>query len=91
MRFCRNVRTILPCRLLQVVIQSGLTTPSEAGIIGLTLLRRLTLINNSQNHDKGASLRRYHALHPRPQRVRDPAFTSDNPFFDPRTLGTWSR
>ena len=52
----------------------------------LTLLRRLTLINHSQNHDKGASLRRYHALHPRPQRVRDPAFTSDNPFFDPRDL-----
>lgn len=44
------------------------------------------MINHSQNHDKGASLRRYHALHPRPQRVRDPAFTSNNPFFDPRDL-----
>ena len=37
-------------------------------------------------HDKTAALRRHHALHPRPQAVRDPAFTSDNPFFDPRDL-----
>jgi transposase len=36
--------------------------------------------------DKAASLGRHHALHLRPQDVRDPAFTSDNPFFDPRDL-----
>ncbi len=32
--------------------------------------------------EKIAALRRHHALHPRPQAVRDPAFTSGNPFFD---------
>lgn len=36
--------------------------------------------------DKAASLRHHHALHPRPQEVQDPAFTSDNPFFDSRDL-----
>jgi transposase len=34
--------------------------------------------------EKPRILRRHHALHPRPQSVSDPAFTSNNPFFDPR-------
>ena len=38
------------------------------------------------HHDKAASLRHHHALHPRPQDVRDPAFTSGNPFFDAHDL-----
>lgn len=41
---------------------------------------------NGTHHEKAASLRGHHALHSRPQDVRDPAFTSDNPFFDPRDL-----
>jgi transposase len=36
--------------------------------------------------DKESALRLNHALNPRPQAVRDPAFTSGNPFFDPRDL-----
>jgi hypothetical protein len=36
--------------------------------------------------DKESALRRHHALNPRPNAVRDPAFTSGNPFFDPRDL-----
>jgi transposase len=36
--------------------------------------------------DKESALRRHHALNPRPQAVRDPAFTSGNPFFDPHDL-----
>lgn len=44
------------------------------------------MIANDSDPDKTASLRRHHALHPRPQDVRDPAFTSDNPFFDPHDL-----
>src|SRR5262249_23186069 len=36
--------------------------------------------------DKDAALRRHHALNPRPNAVRDLAFTSGNPFFDPRDL-----
>jgi transposase len=36
--------------------------------------------------DKVAALRRHHALNPRPQAVRDPAFTAGNPFFDANDL-----
>ena len=36
--------------------------------------------------DKRAALRRDHALNPRPQAVRDPAFSGENPFFDPNDL-----
>jgi len=36
--------------------------------------------------DKAAALRRHHALNPRPQTVRDPAFTAGNPFFDANDL-----
>jgi transposase len=36
--------------------------------------------------DKESALRRHHALNPRPQAVRDPAFTAGNPFFDPHDL-----
>jgi transposase len=35
---------------------------------------------------KLAALRRHHAQHPRPDMVRDPAFTSGDPFFDRRDL-----
>lgn len=35
---------------------------------------------------KLAALRRHHAQHPHPDAVRDPAFTSGDPFFDPRDL-----
>ena len=35
---------------------------------------------------KLAALRRHHAQHPRPDAVRDSAFTSGNPFFDRRDL-----
>lgn len=37
-------------------------------------------------HGKLAALRRHHAQHPHPDAVRDPAFTSGDPFFDPRDL-----
>ena len=36
--------------------------------------------------DKAAALRRHHALNPRPERVADPAFNGDNPFFDRQDL-----
>jgi transposase len=35
---------------------------------------------------KLAALRGQHAAHPHPDAVRDPAFRSGNPFFDPRDL-----
>lgn len=37
-------------------------------------------------NDKAAALRRHHALNPRAREVRDPAFTSDNAFFDARDV-----
>jgi transposase len=36
--------------------------------------------------DKVDALRRQHALHPRPQDVHDPTFTSGNAFFDARDV-----
>lgn len=36
--------------------------------------------------EKRAALRRHHALNPRPQAVRDPAFTQGSPFFDAEDL-----
>ena len=36
--------------------------------------------------DKLEALRRYHALNPRPDSVKDPAFTSGQPFFDAHDL-----
>ena len=34
--------------------------------------------------EKLKALRQSHALHPHPDQVRDPLFTSGSPFFDPR-------
>jgi transposase len=36
--------------------------------------------------DKASALRRHHALNPRPERVADPAFNGNNPFFDAADL-----
>ncbi len=36
--------------------------------------------------EKLKALRQSHALHPHPDQVRDPLFTSGSPFFDPRDL-----
>jgi len=41
---------------------------------------------NLEGESKNSALRRHHALNPRPEAVRDPAFTSGNPFFDRRDL-----
>src|SRR4030095_10007812 len=36
--------------------------------------------------EKLALLRQFHTLHPHPDQVQDPLFTSGSPFFDPRDL-----
>jgi transposase len=36
--------------------------------------------------EKLKALRQAHSLHPHPEQVRDPLFTSGSPFFDPRDL-----
>lgn len=38
------------------------------------------------DNEKEPSLRRHHALNPRPEGVNDPAFCSGDPFFDARDL-----
>jgi transposase len=38
------------------------------------------------SEEKLRALRHSHTLHPHPNRVRDPLFTSGSPFFDPRDL-----
>jgi hypothetical protein len=40
----------------------------------------------SMSDEKLALLRQSHTLHPHPDQVRDPLFTSGSPFFDPRDL-----
>lgn len=44
------------------------------------------MTTNESHLDKTDSLRRHHALNHHSQNVQDPAFTSDNPFFDSRDL-----
>jgi transposase len=43
-------------------------------------------MNTMPENHKEASLRRHHALNPRPEDVRDPAFSGGDPFFDARDL-----
>ena len=43
-------------------------------------------MTHTPRQDKASALRQHHALHPRPQAVIDEAFTSANPFFDPRDV-----
>src|SRR5215469_14320050 len=46
----------------------------------------MTLVPPNAADNKAAALRRHHALNPKPQAVQDPAFSGDNPFFDPNDL-----
>src|SRR5262249_61747047 len=50
------------------------------------LHKRTTLAPPDTPADKVAALRRHHALNPRAQSVRDPAFAGTNPFFDANDL-----
>lgn len=43
-------------------------------------------MSKGRRDEKEEALRRHHALNPRPERVEDESFRSDNPFFDPRDL-----
>jgi transposase len=43
-------------------------------------------LSTDPDNDKEASLRRHHALNPRPDGVNDPAFRSGDGFFDARDL-----
>jgi transposase len=60
-----------------------LTFGRAMGILELTSV--LTQETNMSD-EKLALLRQSHTLHPHPEAVRDPLFTSGSPFFDPRDL-----
>jgi transposase len=60
-----------------------LTFDCAAGILELTrVLAEVFFMPD----EKLTFLRRSHTLHPHPEEVRDPLFTSGSPFFDPRDL-----
>src|SRR5207237_3573689 len=60
-----------------------LTIAVITGILGSrTFLAR----ESSMSDEKLKALRQSHALHPHPEGVRDPLFTSGSPFFDPHDL-----
>ena len=62
---------------------SALTMGQKWGI----LARRTFLSQESiMSDEKLKALHQSHALHPHPEGVRDPLFTSGSPFFDPRDL-----
>jgi transposase len=54
----------------------------------MVILERRTFLSQESimSDEKLKALRQSHALHPHPDQVRDPLFTSGSPFFDPRDL-----
>jgi len=60
-----------------------LTIRSRMGILGR---RTLPFEEAIMSDEKLRALRQSHTLHPHPEQVRDPLFTSGSPFFDPRDL-----
>ena len=67
----------------RIVYLFVLTFGRAVGILELTIV----LIQETfMSDEKLAILRQSHTLHPHPEEVRDPLFTSGSPFFDPRDL-----
>jgi transposase len=66
--------------------------PGNDAVLALPLLpHHLTILKCQENlmetvDEKERTLRHYHALHPRPETVRDPLFLTGVPFFDARDL-----
>jgi len=63
-------------------------------LFALTIGQKMALLESRtflpqesiMSDEKLKALRQSHALHPHPDQVRDPLFTSGSPFFDPRDL-----
>src|SRR5258708_1620193 len=69
--------------LLRILPLFALTIGQKIAI----LARRTFLPQESiMSDEKPKALHQSHALHPHPDQVRDPLFTSGSPFFDPRDL-----
>jgi transposase len=71
------------CAFARMMYLFVLTFDRAMGILELTIV--LTQETNMSD-EKLAFLRQSHTLHPHPEAVRDPLFTSGLPFFDPRDL-----
>jgi len=54
--------------------------------LGILESRTVLSKESAMSDEKLAALRQSHSLHPHPEQVRDPLFTTDSPFFDPRDL-----
>ncbi len=69
--------------LARILYLFALIFGRAVGILELTsVLTQETFMSD----EKLAILRQSHTLHPHPDQVRDPLFTSGSPFFDPRDL-----
>ena len=68
---------------LEIGCICALTRVAKTGILGS---RTLFAREPSMSDEKLKALRQSHTLHPHPEQVRDPLFTSGSPFFDPRDL-----
>src|SRR5947207_5829500 len=69
--------------LLGVSYLFVLTIRARTGILAR---RTFPSQESIMSDEKLALLRQSHTLHPHPDQVRDPLFTSGSPFFDPRDL-----
>src|SRR2546427_1944570 len=69
--------------LLGVSYLFVLTMRSRTGILAR---RSFPSEESIMSDEKLRALRESHTLHPHPDQVRDPLFTSGSPFFDPRDL-----
>lgn len=61
----------------------ALTTTTKTSILEG---RNVSVRESHMSDEKLKALRQSHTLHPHPDQVRDPLFTSGSPFFDPRDL-----
>jgi transposase len=64
----------------------ALTIGQKMVIMVILESRTFPFQESIMSDEKLKALRQSHALHPHPDQVRDPLFTSGSPFFDPRDL-----
>jgi transposase len=69
--------------LLGILSHFALTISQKMSILER---RTFPFQESIMSDEKLKTLRESHALHPHPDQVRDPLFTSGSPFFDPRDL-----
>jgi transposase len=93
-RKCKGNNAVLPRKICHVLPEKKRILERILYLFVLTFDRAMgileaTLVLTQETHmsdEKLAILRQLHTLHPHPEEVRDPLFTSGSPFFDPRDL-----